>query len=399
MKNTGGVFQFEAEHDNGSAISIVYYLLGDDIPQGIEFDDNENGLLRVPAGLVAGVYGFEVVALLELDAFVSVTQPFTLTISNPAPSNSNPSTSNPVPTLNPDVVTDLSDTILYESPDPESPSWVPVRQTGAPAAGCDVEYLVIVPYGTDRTAMALKYALSAGASCDVPNMTPRDYTAVSNEKGGYVDFTVTYRSGSTYRVTHRIYVREEPRLQIASPDLFAYDPHDPGMTGWTLLGIRNKDGTYWTLISAPLSSDMSARPFPDLVFVDQAGLSGISVAPLTAGDGERRFELRGTASDRAALDGITLNSVSCVWLDEESRTYTQIFEPPVSPANIAAQIILQEPEELIQYVSGGGGGCDAAATGAGCLLALTGMAALTRVGRSKNKKISLRDGGEFRGRQ
>jgi hypothetical protein len=136
----------------------------------------------------------------------------------------------------------------------------------------DGSWLVVVPYGTDITSLAITFALPTGAKSVPASGSDQDFS------GGPITYTVTSANGTK---TEQYVIRVNAAPATVTPG----DIVDAtgGGSAWTLNAIRNANGSYGVALIAPTSDLTSATRLPDGVSVvigNAASWSGVSLALL-----------------------------------------------------------------------------------------------------------------------
>jgi hypothetical protein len=262
----------------------------------------------------------------------------------------------------------------------------------------DGAWLVVVPYGTDITSLAVTFALPAGATCEPPSGSDQDFS------GGPVTYTVTSANGTK---TEEYIIR----VHAAPPTVTPGDIVDASGGGslWTLNAIRNANGSYGVALLAPttnLTSATNGTKIPDDIYVvmgNAASWSGVSLSILDAegnviaeydnvplsgrGAGEPAvLRIAGTVTDKAALEAITLTGVQFRYDDEPGVIYEQNFAPLVTFGAIG-DVNVDEGSGEDGDGAGSGGGCDTGVGLAGALVLLSGIAAARRTRKTEGEII------------
>jgi hypothetical protein len=258
----------------------------------------------------------------------------------------------------------------------------------------DGSWLIVVPFGTDLTSLAITFALPTGATCQPPSGSPQDFS------GGPITYTVTSANGTK---TEQYVVRVNAAPATVTPGDIV--DASGGGSAWTLNAKRNANGSYGVALIAPTSGLTSATRLPDGIYVvigNAASWSGVSLALLDAegnviagydnapfsgrGAGEPyRLRITGTVTDKAALEAISLSGIQFRYDDEPGVIYEQNFALSVTFGAIGdVNVNVDEGNG-----SSRGGGCSTGAGLAGALVLLAGIAATRRTRKWKGKYSSV----------
>jgi hypothetical protein len=221
----------------------------------------------------------------------------------------------------------------------------------------DGTWLVVVPWETDLTRLALTFRLPNPATRLVPvNGTPEDFS-----ENRAVAYTVTSADGSD-TATYRVRAVRRP-FDVVDDVLV-----DPSGALWKLAAVWNGYG--WSfVVQAPVASaetSVTASHLPSwlCVSLDEWYYSLMELGLLDSnGDALSEFrsgrpqvlEIAGIAADMEALEGLRVEEIDWGFADEPGKFHRQYLNPPVTFDSIGDKTLVGPGGGSQRH---GGGGCD-----------------------------------------
>lgn len=242
----------------------------------------------------------------------------------------------------------------------------------------DSSYLIILPIGTDPTALA-------GLSLDIS--LPKGATISPDAKMG-VDFSggpVTFLITAEDKKTTRTLIIE---VRITQPQTAEGEAVTTVSSNCRVFVTYNEDGSLSLEIQLPFADTFDPAEL-DGIHTVQDGLSGLEFACVDANggitplahrsSGEAYLRITGTAANESAMASASLSELS-YWLEGYTTEYRQTFPTPLRLSDMPTTYNNEPPgESENEPSSGGSSGCHTGAlTLFGLLLSGLGIAGIRR---------------------